>query len=109
MSEKYAIVYNTSSNSVVYDDAGRVVAPQEWAAVQRSRVQEYIASEELIVTDPSTINELSNTVAFAAKQEYDRLVAEWEAERNSKNDYDGDSKPEPSAATASEPKTSKRR
>lgn len=108
MTEKYCVVYNTSSNTIAYDDDGRGVAPQEWAAAQRSKVQSHIANGELIVVDPSTVTVLSNEVAWAAKQEYDRLVEEWENEKNAKNDYDGDSKldPEPEhPLKASETKT----
>lgn len=110
MSEKYCIVYNSSTNNVACDDEGRSVAPQEWAAAQRSKVQDHIATGELIVVDPKTIHDLSNENAWAAKKEYERLTDEWEAEKNAKNDYDGDSKAEAKEEhplKASETKTTK--
>jgi hypothetical protein len=101
MSTKYAIVYNTTNDSIVCDDNGRVVAPREWAAVQRTKVQDEIAAGHLIAmtpTDIDAITDMSNPLAIRAKEEYDVLVAEWEAEKEepkeaaSKTDYDDSEK-----------------
>lgn len=81
---KYAIVYNTSNDSIGVDDEGRVCAPQEWRAVTLSDVQDHIANGHLVETDPKSIDHRSNPSAWEAKQEYDRLVA---TEEESKTDY----------------------
>lgn len=98
-SSKYVIVYNTSPDSIPCDDEGRQVAPQAWAAVQRSKVQEHIGAERLIVVDPEGIRDESNQMAREAKADLERLESEWEAEKSAKepqatrpDDYDDDSK-----------------
>lgn len=86
MSTKYVVVYNTTPDPIPVDDEGRVVATREWAAVQRSKVQTQIADGNLLVVDVNTIDDNSNPIAFQAKQQYERLMAEWETEKTSASD-----------------------
>jgi hypothetical protein len=78
---KYVIVYNPTMDSIPIDEKNRVVAPHEWAAAQRSQVQNDIASGNLMVMDVDLIDDTSNPIAFQAKQEYLRLTEAWEAEK----------------------------
>lgn len=82
MAEKYAVVYNSTSDVIVADgDIQTHIPPQEWRAVQRSKVQDSINAGHLIVIDTSQVTHLSNPVAIAAKDEYNRLTKEWEDEK----------------------------
>jgi hypothetical protein len=99
----FVVVYNTSSDNIVVDDAGHSVDPQSWRSARRSYVRDHIDNSRLIVVDIDTIGDDSNAAARLAKEEV--ISANEEIDAAKKSTESKDTKATASKATVD--KTSK--
>lgn len=81
-STKYVVIYNSTFHSIELDDeAGVQLLPGAFGVAERRKVQGRISDEDLVVIDANNIGDDANPSAKAARDEYNRLTAEWEAQK----------------------------
>jgi len=80
-SQAFVIVYNNGNDTIELDnETGLLLAPRDWACARRSKVSDGIGNGSLITVNPDTIIEtMSNPLAWAAKQAYDKACSDYDA------------------------------